>query len=73
MYGVETTIVSPPSRSRAEQVPELAPRHGVDAGRRLVEEQDLGPVHERAAERELLLHAARQRAGAAALNGSSWT
>ena len=51
----------------AEQIPELAARHRVDAGRRLVEKQDLGTMHERAAERELLLHAARQRAGAAIL------
>ena len=61
MYGVETTIVRPPSLEPAEQIPELAARHGVDAGRRLVEEQNLRPMHERAAERELLLHAARQR------------
>ena len=49
----------------AEQVPELLPRDRVHAGGGLVEEQDLGPVHQRAAERELLLHAAGERAGAA--------
>ena len=37
------------ARERRQQVPELAARYGVDAGRRLVEEQDLGPMHERAA------------------------
>ena len=62
MYGVDTTIVRPPCLQLAEQLPELAARHGVDAGRRLVEEQDLRAMDERAAERELLLHAARQRA-----------
>ena len=45
----------------AKQIPEFAARDGVDAGRRLIEEQDFGPMDERAAERELLLHAARQR------------
>ena len=48
-----------------EQLPELAPRHGIDAGRRLVEQEDPRLVHERAGERELLLHAARQPIGAA--------
>src|SRR4029077_14409912 len=49
----------------AEQIPELAARHGVEAGRRLVEKQHSGTMEERAAEGELLLHAAGQRAGAA--------
>src|SRR5437870_2541709 len=41
----------------AKQVPELTPRYGVDPSRRLVEEQDFGPVYEGAAEGKLLLHA----------------
>src|SRR5262245_21465622 len=44
-----------------QQIPELAARDRIHAGRRLVEEQDLGPVDQRAAERELLLHPARER------------
>ncbi len=43
-----------------QEPPEVAPRDGVDAGRRLVEHQQLRRVHERARERELLLHAARE-------------
>ena len=46
-----------------QQLPELAARHRVDAGRRLVEQDDLRLVDERARERELLLHAARQPIG----------
>ena len=41
-----------------EQLPELAPRHGIDAGGRLVEDDDVGLVDERAGQRQLLLHAA---------------
>ena len=48
----------------AQQVPELAPGDGIHAGRRLVEQQQFGPVDERAAQGQLLLHAARQRRGA---------
>ena len=62
-YGVAITIVSPCVQELREQLPELAPRHGVDAGRRLVEQNEVGLVHERARERELLLHAARQLVG----------
>ena len=51
----------------AEQIPELTPRHRIDASRRLVEQEDIRAVHERAAERQLLLHAARERAGASTL------
>ena len=43
-----------------QQVPELAARDGVDAGGRFVKEQEFGPMHERAREGELLLHAARE-------------
>src|SRR5262249_33482228 len=51
----------------AEEVPELAPRHRVDSRRRLVEKQHLRTMNERAAEGELLLHAAREGAGATVL------
>ena len=46
-----------------QQLPELAARHRVHARRRLVEQDDLRLVDERAGERELLLHAARQPVG----------
>ena len=46
-----------------EQLPELAPRHGIDAGRRLVEQNDSRLVHQRACERQLLFHPARQLLG----------
>ena len=38
--------------------PELAPRERIDAGGRLVEEQDLGLVHDGAGQRQALLEAA---------------
>ena len=43
--------------------PELAPRLGIDAGGRLVEQQQLGLRQDAGAERQPLLPAARQRAG----------
>ena len=46
-----------------QQLPELAPRHRIDAGRRLVEHDQRRLVDERAGERQLLLHAARQPIG----------
>ena len=49
-----------------EQPPEFPARHRVDAGGRLVEQDHGGLVHERAGQRELLLHAARQPVGQAA-------
>ena len=52
-----------------ENAPEVAPRHRIDAGGRLVEQQDFGRVDERAGEPELLLHAARQLPGAALAEG----
>ena len=48
-----------------QDLPELAARHGVDARRRLVEEEEGRARQERRHERELLLHAARERAGEA--------
>ena len=62
MYGVETTIVTPLRAEPFEHLPELAPRDGVDPGRRLVENEEPRRMDERARERELLLHAARERA-----------
>ena len=46
-----------------DQLPELAARERIDACRRLVEDQQIGIVHQRAAETELLLHAAGKLAG----------
>ena len=46
-----------------QQLPELAARHRIDAGRRLVEQDDLRLVHQRAGQRQLLLHAAGQLVG----------
>ena len=43
-----------------DQFPELAARQRIDAGRRLVEDQQIGVVDQRAAKAELLPHAARQ-------------
>jgi hypothetical protein len=42
-----------------QEFPELTPRHRIDTGRRLVEQQHIRPVNECAREREFLLHAAR--------------
>ena len=50
-------------RERMDLVPELAPRLGVDAGGRLVEQQKLRVGQRAGAEREPLLPAARQFAG----------
>ena len=43
-----------------DQLPKLAPRQRVDAGRRFVEYQKIGIVDQRAAKAELLPHPARQ-------------
>jgi hypothetical protein len=50
-----------------EKVPELAATHRVDAVGRLVEQEHLGLVEQRARERELLVHAAREGLGAPVL------
>ena len=50
--------VSPSADQVREQAPELAAGDRVDAGGGLVEEQDLGRVHQAARQRQLLLHAA---------------
>src|SRR6185369_534889 len=48
---------------RVDLLPELAARLGVDAGRRLVEQQQLGLVDQAGGEREALLPAAGELAG----------
>ncbi len=50
-----------------EQLPEGAARQGIDARGGLVEEHDARPAHERAGQRELLHHPARQLRRAAIL------
>ena len=50
-------------RERVQLLPEVAARAGVDAGGRLVEQQQLGLVQHAGREREALLPAAGQRAG----------
>ena len=46
-----------------DQAPELAPREGIDPDTRFVEQQQPGPLDQRAGEAELLLHAAGERTG----------
>ena len=41
-----------------KDAPEVAPRNGIDARGRLVEQNHLGPVNQRADQAELLLHSA---------------
>src|SRR5437667_10295055 len=48
------------ARELRERVPELAARDRIDARRRLVEQENAGLGHERAGERQLLLHAAAE-------------
>ena len=48
-----------------DQIPELRARQRVHAGRGLIENQQVGVVDEGAAQRQLLLHAARELAGRA--------
>ena len=54
----------PAALELVDQVPELAARLRVEAGGRLVEEEQLGIADQRAGEREPLLLPARQRADA---------
>ena len=53
----------PAGTDAVDQFPELAARERIDAGRRLVENQQVGIVDQGAAQAELLLHAARQLGG----------
>ena len=52
-----------------DQIPELPAGERIDAGRRFVEDQQVGVVQQGAAQAELLLHAARQLAGRAVGKG----
>ena len=53
-----------PARTDAvDQLPELPPRQRIDPGRRFVEDKEIGIVNQRAAERQLLFHAAGKLAG----------
>src|SRR6185312_8060211 len=55
-----------PRLDRLDQLPEIAPRLGIEAGSRLVEEEHLGVVHQRNREQETLLLAAGELAVVAA-------
>ena len=52
---------------RIDQLPELPPRERIDAGGGLIENKEIRIVHQRAAEADFLLHAARELAA-----GSIW-
>jgi hypothetical protein len=69
---VATSTLMPGRRPRMslDQLPELAARQRIDAGGRLVEDQQVGVVDERAAEAELLFHAAGELAGRAVGKGA---
>ncbi len=64
-YWVVTSSVRPASRRRWSSSQIVERSSGIDAGGRLVEEQEGGVVDERAGEFEATLHPARQPAGAA--------
>ena len=55
----------PPLADAIDELPELAPRERIHAGGGLVEHEQLRVVDQRAAEAELLLHAARELPGRA--------
>ncbi len=61
--GDDDAHAGPPGADRIDQLPELAPRQRIDARGRLVEDQQVGVVDQRAAQAELLFHAARELAG----------
>ena len=61
--GHQNTHPGPVLADVGDQVPELRPGERVDAGRRLVEDQEIRIMDQRAAKAELLFHAARQLAG----------
>ena len=50
-------------RERQDQLVEIGRHHGIEAGRRLVEEDELGLERERAGDRGALLHAAGELGG----------
>src|SRR6185503_7473239 len=51
----------------AQDAPQLLARERVERGERLVEQKQLGLVHQRAADRDALLHPARELPGEAVL------
>src|SRR5690606_29139289 len=53
----------PLATDTVDQGPELAPGKGIDAGCRLIEDQEVGVMHQCAAKAQLLLHAAGELAG----------
>ena len=61
--GHDDAHLRPPGTNAGDQLPEMPARQRIDAGGRLVEDQQIGIVDQRAAEAELLLHAARKLAG----------
>ncbi len=65
MYAVATMTLMPgrSARMRSIELPELPARERIHAGGRLVEDQQIRVVDQRAAEAQLLLHAAGQLAG----------
>ena len=65
-YWVVTSIVRPSSRSRWSSSQTVGAQERVDAGGRLVEEEQGRVVDERAGELEASLHPARELAGVAA-------
>ena len=60
-----TLMLGPVGADVVDQRPELAPRERIDAGGGLVEDEQIGVVDQRAAQPDLLLHAARELAGRA--------
>ena len=61
--GDDDTHLRAARADRVDEIPELAARERIDAGRRLVENEQIRIVDQRAAEAELLLHAAGELAG----------
>ena len=61
--GDDDAHLRPARADRVDEVPELAARQRIDAGRRLVEDEKVGIVDQGAAEAQLLLHAAGELAG----------
>jgi hypothetical protein len=61
--GAPVARIGPALADAVDELPELAPRERIHAGGRLVEHQQLRVVDQRAAEAQLLLHAARELSG----------
>ena len=67
--GHQHAHAGPVGADAVDQLPELAARQRIDAGGRLVEDQQVRVVDQRAAQAELLLHAAGELAGRAVGEG----